>query len=284
MRLSCLPVSLYRDLTARRRSLGEWFQMAASLGLDGADVSVLHLEGRTPADLASLRLQAADAGVEIAMVVAYSDFIRPDAADRAREVDDVRRWIEVAARLGASAVRLTAGQDRPGVDETDGLAWAAEGLAASASAAAGGDVGVLYENHVRGAPWSQNDFTQPAARFIDVVHRTRGSGLGVLFDTANNLVLGEDPAAVLDAVIDRVGAVHVFDVKEPGTFEPVAIGTGASPIPGLLHQIVASGFDGWVSIEEASHSGDAVFRRSVEFVDDAWSKAGGRPRRPRTAL
>jgi sugar phosphate isomerase/epimerase len=280
MTLSCLPVSLYQDLTAGRQTLGDWFRLSADLGLDGADVSVAHLGGRPPGELDGLRREAADAGVRIAMLVTYSDFTRPDAGDRAKEVEEARRWIEAAVYLGAGLLRLTAGMDRPDVRESDGVAWAAEALTAVAESAAAAGIRAVYENHVRGATWDRNDFTQPAARFLDVVGRTRGSSLGVLFDTANNLALDEDPMGVLAAVADRVGAVHVSDLRRRGAFEPTTIGTGVAPIRPLLERVVSSGFDGWVSVEEASRTGRPGFERGVRFADRVWIEAGGRPRRP----
>ncbi len=33
MKLSCLPVSLFADIIANKRTLSEWIQTAASLGL-----------------------------------------------------------------------------------------------------------------------------------------------------------------------------------------------------------------------------------------------------------
>jgi sugar phosphate isomerase/epimerase len=281
MRLTCLPVSLYADLAAGRRSLRDWFEFAASLQLDGADVSVSHLTGLGSIELDAIRRQAADAGIELAIVATYSDFIHPDAVERGRRLDDARCWIDRAARLGAHAVRLTAGEHRADVAEADGVRWAAEGLAAAAEAAHASGLGALYENHVRGAHWTEHDFTQPAARFIEVVRLTRGSHLEVLFDTANSLALDEDPAFVLDHVIDRVGAVHVSDIRRRGSFEPTTIGTGVSPIRELLRPLAAAGFDGWVSVEEASRTGDDGFRRAVAYADDVWVRAGGQPRERR---
>jgi sugar phosphate isomerase/epimerase len=275
MKLSCLPVSLYADLTAGRVTLGEWFRRAAALGLDGADISVIHLGRRTSADLDRLRRHAREAGVEIAMLATYSDFTHPDAAERVRQAEDVRMWIDVAARLGVSALRVTAGQARPGVGEVDGTAWVAEGLTACVDDAHRADVRLLFENHVRGAPWQQNDFTQGASRFLDVVRRTRGTGIEILFDTANNLVLNESPIDVLDAVVDRIGALHLSDIARMGAFEPTIIGTGVAPIRELLRRIVSSGFDGWISIEEASSTGPEAFDRAVAFADRAWIEAGG---------
>jgi sugar phosphate isomerase/epimerase len=279
MRLSCLPVSLYPDLAAGRLTLDGWFRMAAALGLDGADLSVAHIASRDPANLGALRRAAADAGVQIVMLATYSDFTHPDAAERRRQADDVRAWIEAATHLGLSFLRLTAGQAHAGVAEQDGLAWAAEGLQAGLEDARAAGVRLVYENHVRGAVWGANDFTQPAARFLEVVRRTEGSGLELLFDTANCLALEEDPVDVLEQVRARVGAVHLSDIRRSGAFEPTVIGTGVAPIPQLLGMLVAGGFDGWVSIEEASKTGEAGFRQAVAYADAAWAAAGGMRRR-----
>jgi sugar phosphate isomerase/epimerase len=279
MKLSCLPVSLYSDLAASRLTLGAWFRMAKALGLDGADLSVAHVGSRAPAYLDGLRREAADAGVRIAMLATYSDFTHPDAAERARQVDAVRGWLEAAARMGVGLMRLTAGQAHPGVLRDAGIGWATEGLTACLDEAARAGVRLLYENHVRGAVWTYNDFTQPAELFLEVVRRTASSGLGILFDTSNCLALGDDPFTLLQQIRNRVGAVHLSDIRRAGAFEPTVIGTGVAPIQQLLQIMVAGGFDGWVSIEEASRTGEAGFHEAVAFADQAWQAAGGRPRR-----
>jgi sugar phosphate isomerase/epimerase len=112
-----------------------------------------------------------------------------------------------------------------------------------------------------------------------VVRRTAGSGLELLFDTANCLALEDDPLAVLRQVQDRVGAIHLSDIRRPGAFEPTVIGTGAAPVEALLRIMVERGFDGWISIEEASRTGDDAFPTAIAFADRAWHAAGGKPRR-----
>lgn len=275
MKLSCLPVSLYPDLASGQLTCGAWFRMARTLGLDGADLSVAHVTSRTPSYLNGLRQEAVDAGVPIVMLATYTDFTHPDANERARQVDDLRAWIEAASRLGVSFLRLTAGQAHPGVAPNDGLDWATTGLTACLDDAATAGVQLLYENHVRGAVWSYNDFTQPAERFLEVVRRTVGTNLAVLFDTANNLALNEDPVAILRQVSSRVGALHLSDIRRAGTFEPTVIGTGVAPIPQLIEIMTRTGFDGWVSIEEASRTGEEGFRRAVAFARQAIDKMIG---------
>jgi sugar phosphate isomerase/epimerase len=51
---------------------------------------------------------------------------------------------------------------------------------------------------------------------LEVVRRTAGSRLGLLFDTANSLVLGDDPLALLRQVSDRIRAGHVSNMHRAG--------------------------------------------------------------------
>jgi sugar phosphate isomerase/epimerase len=278
VKLTCLPVSLYPDLAAGRLALGDWFCTAARIGLDGADFSVAHVKSRAPAYLNELRQQAVDAGIELPMLVTYTDFTHPDARYRADQVNDLREWIEAGHRLGVEFLRVTAGQAHAGVQEQAGLDWAVDGLSACTADAAAAGVRLLYENHTRGSVWQHNDFTQPAARFLEVVRRTNGTGLEILFDTANCLPLGDDPDAMLRHVINRVGAVHLSDIRQPGAFEPTRIGTGAAPLHQLLTRLASHGFDGWISIEEASRTGLEGFTHAVRAADRLWIEAGGRAR------
>ncbi len=273
MKFSSLPVSLYPELSTGQRSLADWFRLAASLGLEGADVSVAHLTSRNPAYLATLREQAAQASVQIAMLVTYADFTHPDAAERARQVNELRAWITAATHLGAAFIRVTAGQAHPGVGRAAGIEWAVSGLLSSLEQAAVAGVTLCYENHTRGYGWNYNDFSQPADRFLEIMARTAGSGLRLLYDTANTLGTGDDPLAVLAAVKERVSVVHVNDIRRAGYFEPCLLGTGVAPVQEIFAVLAANGFDGWISIEEASKTGDAGFHHAIPLARQWWATA-----------
>lgn len=278
MKLSCLPVSLYPDLTAGTRTLVDWFNFAGELGLDGADISVVHLQSKQSAYLQTLRRQATDAGVEIAMLVTYADFTHSDAAERTRQVEEIRAYCDVAAELGASFMRVTAGQAHPGVERADGIEWAVAGLTACLDKAAATGVTLCYENHTKGYAWTYNDFSQPADRFLEIVARTRGTSLRLLYDTANTLAAGDDPLAVLARVKDRVAVVHVNDIQQAGRFQPVLLGAGVAPVQEIFAQLIQNGFDNWVSVEEASKTGEDGFRRAIPLAEQLWVRAGGAPR------
>lgn len=281
MKLSCLPVSLYPELSAGRWTPADWFRFAAELGLDGADISVVHLGGTDTVNLRRVRGQAEDAGVRIAMLVTYADFTHPDATERARQVDELRRYIAAGRELGVEFIRVTAGQAHPGLERDAALEWAVDGLTACLDDAAQAGITLAYENHTKGYAWTYNDFSQPASIFLEIVRRTEGSGLRILYDTANTLATGDDPLAVLDAVKGRVAVIHTNDIARPGCFEPVVLGEGVAPIIPIYRTLIESGFDGWVSVEEAGKRGQEGFRKAIPYAEWAWEQAGGLPRKRR---
>ena len=270
-------------LSSGELTLQDWFEFAASLGLDGADISVVHLDSLDAAYLRDVQACARDCGLRIPMLVTYSDFTHPDADERARQAQDLVRHIAAAHELGASFIRVTAGQAHSGVSREEGVDWAVAGLTAALPYAHEAGVTLAYENHTRGYGWTRNDFSQPAAIFLDIARRSEGTGLSVLFDTANNLAHGDDPLPVLDAVKHRVAVVHLNDIRRAGHFEPVLLGTGVAPVVDLLAMLVDAGFDGWVSVEEASAQGPGVFADAMHTADRAWVQAGGSPRKPAVA-
>ncbi|HRJ44029.1 MAG: sugar phosphate isomerase/epimerase [Caldilineaceae bacterium] len=273
MRMSCLPVSLYADLSAGRRSLADWFRFAAELGLDGADISVAHLPGRDATSLAPLRRQAEDAGVAIPMLVTYTDFTHPDPAVRAAQADELRSCIEAATHLGVGYLRVTAGQNHPGVQRDEGIAWACAGLTACVEEARTAGIVLAYENHTIGYGWTHYDFSLPADIYLEIVGRTAGSGLQLLFDTANNLVNSEDPLPILAQVIDRVAVIHAADMARKGVFEPTVAGSGVSPLAAIFRLFHQHGFDGWLSVEEGSKTGEEGFRQAIPAVRSLWHAA-----------
>lgn len=270
MPFSCLPVSLYPAITAGERTLADWFDLAAALGLDGADISVAHLQSLDGAYLNELRRQAHEAGVVIAGMVTYTDFTHPDPAERLRHRDQLSDYIHAAAQLEVSFLRVTAGQNHPGVSRADGVSWAADGLNACVEEANTAGVELVYENHAIGYGWAYFDFSQTAPVFLEICERTAASGLKLLFDTANFLAVNDDPLAVLEVILPRVAALHVSDIERMGAFEPVLLGSGITPLDQIFRRLRAFGFDGWISVEEASKTGDQGFQQAIRHAQQLW--------------
>ncbi len=128
MKLSCLPVSFFPEITSGKMSVAEWARMGAELGLDAIDLSILFIPERTLASAARLRRQIEAEGMRVTMVTTYPDFTHPDRAQRLQELALEQEAIAIAAEVGAELVRVTAGQAHPETSIQAGVDWAIEGL------------------------------------------------------------------------------------------------------------------------------------------------------------
>ncbi len=272
MKLSCLPVSLYDDIFSGKSGVTNWIQFGAELGLDAVDFSIKFFPERDAETIKQVRAALETHSITPCMIACYSDFTHPDPAQRAQELTDLKADIALAKALGAKFIRVTAGQNHPGTERTAGVQWVTDGFRHAIDAAEKHGITLAYENHTKGAPWDYWDFSQPTETFLEILDALSDTPLGVCFDTANPLVLGEDVLTLLEAVIHRIVVVHIFDLREVGVFEPVRVGTGASPIPQIFSRIRQTGYDGWLSIEEASRTGEKGFTESVAFIRDTWEQ------------
>ncbi len=274
MKLSCLPVSFFADILAGRMSVPQWAQMGAELGLDAIDLSILFVPDRSPRTLAALRRQIEEVGMRVAMVTSYPDFTHPDPAQRARELVLEQEVVAVAAALGASLVRVTAGQAHPETGRAEGIAWAIDGLNRLVMSTRGSGVTPVYENHAKPGAWTYTDFSQPPDIFLDIVRGTGDVGLGINFDIGNASAFATDALALLDQVIGRVVSIHASDTAVQGRLQHVLVGMGISPYAALFARLARSGWDGWICIEEASYRGRDGVAAAVRFVREVWQQAG----------
>ena len=273
MKLSCLPVSLYDDIFSGKSSAADWIQFGAELGLDAVDFSIKFFPERDAATLNHTIAALEKFDVQSCMLACYSDFTHPDPTQRQQELTHLKADIALAKVLGAKFVRVTAGQNHPGIERTTGVRWVVDGFQRALDEAESHGITLAYENHTKGAPWDYWDFSQPTEIFLEILSALSDTPLGVCFDTANPLVLGEDVLALLDTVIERVVVLHIFDMREVGRFEAVRVGTGAAPIPEVFSRMRQTGYDGWLSIEEASRLGKEGFTESIAFVRETWQQA-----------
>ena len=273
MKLSCLPVSLYDDIFSGKSSVADWIRLGAELGLDAVDFSIKFFPVWNDRLLNTVWITLARRGLETCMIACYSDFTHPDPVQREEELTRLKSDIALAKALGAKFVRVTAGQNHPGIEHKEAVRWVTDGFLHALDEAEKQGVTLAYENHTKGAPWQYWDFSQPSEIFLEILDALSDTPLGVCFDTANPLVLKEDVLALLDKVIDRVVVLHVFDMREVGKFEPMRVGTGVSPIPQIFSRMRQVNYDGWLSIEEASRQGKQGFEEAITYVKQTWEQA-----------
>lgn len=273
LKLSCVPVSFFKSLISGKLSFHELAGLCAKLGLSAIDLGVTLLGDQKKIRLIDIRYQIEEAGIRIAGIMAYPDFTNPDHIQRNKEMDILKHNLETAAILGAEFVRITAGQNHKGLSREKGIELAVNGILNAVELAKQYNIKLLYENHAKPSVWEYPDFNLPTDIFLEIFEDVKKSGIGVLFDTANPLVFGDDPFIVLNAVYNKVECVHISDIKNRGKQEMVVIGTGIVPIPDILSFLRRSNYTGWISIEEASFTGVEGLERAVSFVTGTWKRS-----------
>jgi sugar phosphate isomerase/epimerase len=253
-------------------SIKEWAELGAEAGLDGIDLSILFLKSKDPDYLDSVRGDIERAGVRVAMVTTYPDFTHPDVEQRENELSKLKENIQVASRLGAALVRVTAGQAHPAVKREEGIRWATEGLTKALEFAKNYPVTLAYENHAKPGAWQYVDFSHPTDIFLSIVEKTEPISLGVNWDTANVIAYGDDPIPVLSKVVRRIVSVHAADTSTRGELKHVLLGTGLVPFKEMFEIIHAAGFDGWICMEEGSFTGTSGVKNAAAFVRKVWNE------------
>lgn len=126
-------------------TLVELPSIAAARGLSYLELCHFHFPSREEAYLASIRQSFADAGIVFhTLLVDYGDLSSLDAARRESDLAYLKGWIDTAAQVGASAVRIVAGEQPPS-DEA-ALQRSADGLVELSRYGAAQGVRVVTEN------------------------------------------------------------------------------------------------------------------------------------------
>jgi sugar phosphate isomerase/epimerase len=272
MKISCLPLSLFPQLEKREISILDWAVMGKEIGLDGVDLSVIFLDNLNEKYLYELRNHFEDIDLPIFMITTYPDFTNPDLKERNRQVELEKKYIKVAGCLGASVVRITAGQSHPGIKEEDGIRWAIKGLKSCEQVAEENGVRLALENHGKPSCWKYTDFDQPKHIFLSLAKGIRNTSIGINFDTANPIVAGNDPLDVLEPVINQVISIHAADTDRKRVVHHVLLGTGLVPFDKIFSRLKRAGYNGWISIEEGSGLGLEGIRKAVRFIRETWQK------------
>lgn len=274
MKLSCQPVTFFSAIASGEMSLAELMSFGAEIGLDGIECSPVLVEPLGKVRPAEFRRLAEAAGLVVCSYTSYSDFVHPEPAQREREVAQMLDAVETAKTLGAPVVRALTGQRWPEVAEADGIRFVVDGVRRVAAAAEAAGIKLVVENHTKAFIWQHFDFAMRGEVFLRVMDALRSEPVYVLFDTGNPLVTNEEVLPLFEALRDRIAHVHLNDVQRPGVFDFVPVGTGIAPNAEVLRRLRASGYDGWISFEEASRTGRDGFRQAARFARAAWESAG----------
>jgi sugar phosphate isomerase/epimerase len=152
IRLSCNLYSFDAALRSGAITLEQAVDFCAELGFDAVDPTGYYFPGHPapPPDdyVYAIKLRAFRNGLGVSGTGVRNDFTLPDAAKREADVAHVRRWVEVAAKLGAPVLRVFDGKgETKGVAREQMLEWVSACLRECAAEGARQGVVIAYQNH-----------------------------------------------------------------------------------------------------------------------------------------
>lgn len=218
---------------------------AAMFGYDGIEWRggpAGHVQPEMPAERKSLLRQAcSDNSLLSLAVTAYTSFVSASAAERQANVDEVRRYADLAAELGASYVRAFLGELHEGtLIDSAMYKQISDCLFAASEYAHSMNITIAVEPH--------DNFVRSAdvAPLFEQPH----PALRVIWDIGNAFAAGEDPSQGFDLLGDHLAYVQVKDGKGRGdTWQLCTLGNGDVPLSKAFELLLAKDYQGAFSVE-----------------------------------
>jgi sugar phosphate isomerase/epimerase len=236
-------------------SLAEILDTAGRLGYDGVELRFIADDDAlwTRPELCGAGLRETlgrlrDDALAISCVDTRSFFHDPPGPARELALDEAKRSLELAARLGAAGIRVFGDRVQPGQDLDSTAALVAEALERLAEVAQPLGVEAWLESH--------GDFASARA-LLGILERVGSAVVGAVWDPANAFETGETPADGHELLGARIRHVHLKDLLPPraaaggksGPWTPVLPGRGAFGPERVLSVLAGAGYDRWVSFE-----------------------------------
>lgn len=240
LRAGLVAYSYRKQLAAKTLDYETLIRRVADFGLEGLDTTVYWFPDTSPAYLAKLRHVAYKNAVSLYSVAVRVRLCQPTAELQRAEVEEAKKWVDVAERLGAGHVRVFGGKIPEGATEAQAIGWAAE--VAKRAGEYAGSKGIVLGVEDDGG------LTTTAEPTVAIVKQTDSPWVGINLDTGNFPKNGYAqvalclPYAVSTHVKEKIGSVD--GGKEKADWERLA------------QMFVKAGYKGFLALEYESE-GDA---------------------------
>jgi sugar phosphate isomerase/epimerase len=254
-RTGLVAYSYRQALESRRMTYEDLIRIAVETGTDGIDLTVYWLPAITDDYLLPLRRVAYRNRVEIYSIGTRVRLAQPTAALREQELIELRKWLNVAQKVGATHVRVFGGAKPPGTTLDQAIDLAAETLKRGAedAGARGLILGVEDDGGI-------TDFAKDT---IAIVARAASPWAGMNLDIGNFR-----PPAVYDQIDTSIPYAVSTHIKTE-----IALDDGKTRAPfdwdRVFRMFAARAFRGYMGLEyEASEDPGAAVPRYLRKLKE----------------
>ncbi|HVR69595.1 MAG TPA: sugar phosphate isomerase/epimerase family protein [Vicinamibacteria bacterium] len=273
------PISLavstysYWHFRTEKYPIEKVIEEAAALGFDGVEILHRQMASESPEYVNGLKRAAFRHGLALPMLSIHQDFVSPDAAERQKDVEHTKRCIELAAQLGAPAIRLNSGRwntiksfddlmkvkgEEPpiaGYTDANAFEWVTRSIEACLPAAEKAGVLLALENH-----WG---LTTKPENLLKIYKAVASPWLVINMDTGN---FATDPYAGIEMLAPHAAIVQAKTYYGGGEWYTLDL-----DYPRIASILRRANFQGWVSLEmEGKESPQTAVPKSLEVLRNAF--------------
>ncbi len=238
LKTSLNAFSFNAPLSNGSMTISDMLDFCATAGFEGADITGYYFKGypQVPPDeyLFQIKRKAFRLGLEISGTGVRNDFTIADKIKREQDVMLVKKWIEVAAKIGAPVIRIFAGnQKNEGISKEAVTEWMLKDIQACVDYGKQYGVIIGLQNH--------NDFIQTADQVIKIIETINSEWLGLVLDTGSYRVL--DP---YEEIAKSIKHTVNWQIKENIFINGAEKETDMEKLMGIIK---SSGYKGYLPIE-----------------------------------
>jgi len=183
-------------------------------------------------------------GLKVSGLGASTNMHEPEAARRARQMDEAKRFIELAHQLRAPYVRVFPNQLVKGEERKTTIDRIVAGLRELSDHAKGSDVTIIVESH--------GEFvTSP--QLLEIIRGADRQNVAFLWDAHHTCVAGESPSETFKQLGRYIRHTHLKDSRAPKDGEKdrryVLTGSGEVPVKETVKVLAAGGYRGYYCFE-----------------------------------
>ncbi|MGB6303839.1 MAG: TIM barrel protein [Acidobacteriaceae bacterium] len=200
----CCAYSYNQALRKGTMTMEDFIRKAVELRVDGVDMTAYYLKSTDPEYLDGLRHLAYKNAMPFSGSACGVSMVQADPSKRTQSLAEIKKWVDVTDRLGASHLRVFAGELPSGATLQQGVDWTVETMKAATDYSGKKGIMLGVEDH--------SGVTQHADVCLEIMHRVNSPYAGINLDVTNFIPTAtQDVYAQIAACIPYATNTHIRD-------------------------------------------------------------------------